>query len=84
MTDDDGRPSPEDLLPIAMEEERRHEEGRLTIYLGYTAGVGKTYTMLADALSLRSEGTTSSSATSRPTGDPRPTPSPPGSSLSRP
>ena len=56
MTDDDGRPSPEDLLPLAMGEERRHTEGRLTVYLGYAAGVGKTYTMLADARALRSEG----------------------------
>ncbi len=56
MTDDDGRPSPEDLLPLAMEDERRRAEGRLTIYLGYAAGVGKTYTMLADALALRRDG----------------------------
>lgn len=39
-----------------MEDDRRHAEGRLTVYLGYAAGVGKTYTMLADALALRSEG----------------------------
>ena len=56
MTDDDGRPSPEDLLPLAMGDERRQTEGRLTVYLGYAAGVGKTYTMLADALAMRSEG----------------------------
>jgi len=57
MTDDDGRPSPEDLLPLARDEERRRTEGRLTVYLGYAAGVGKTYTMLADALVRRGEGT---------------------------
>ncbi|MEN6341740.1 MAG: DUF4118 domain-containing protein [Methanospirillum sp.] len=57
MTEDDGRPSPEDLLPLALEDERRQAEGRLTVYLGYAAGVGKTYTMLADALAARSEGT---------------------------
>ncbi len=54
---DDGRPRPEDLLPLAMDEERRQTEGRLTIYLGYAPGVGKTYTMLADALAARGEGT---------------------------
>lgn len=48
------RPLPEDLLAIA----RRSEEGRgrLTVYLGYAAGVGKTYTMLEDALQRRGEG----------------------------
>lgn len=56
MTDDDGRPSPDDLLPLAMGEERQRAEGRLTVYLGYAAGVGKTYTMLADALARRGEG----------------------------
>ncbi|WP_332449147.1 DUF4118 domain-containing protein [Methanoculleus sp.] len=52
--EDEGRPLPEDLLGIA----RRSEEGRgrLTIYLGYAAGVGKTYTMLQDALQRRGEG----------------------------
>lgn len=49
------RPLPEDLLAIA----RRPGEkgmGRLTVYLGYAAGVGKTYTMLQDALQRRGEG----------------------------
>ncbi len=54
---DDGRPRPEDLLPLAMDEERQQTGGRLTIYLGYAPGVGKTYTMLADALAARGEGT---------------------------
>lgn len=57
MTGDDGRPSPDDLLSLAREDDRRKTEGRLTVYLGYAAGVGKTYTMLADALGWRSEGT---------------------------
>ncbi|NLX49628.1 MAG: sensor histidine kinase KdpD [Methanospirillum sp.] len=56
MTGNDGRPSPEDLLVLAMDEERQRAEGRLTVYLGYAAGVGKTYTMLADALARRSDG----------------------------
>jgi two-component system sensor histidine kinase KdpD len=56
MTDEE-RPAPEDLLALAMDEERRQTEGRLTVYLGYAPGVGKTYTMLADALTARGEGT---------------------------
>jgi len=56
MTGDDGRPSPDDLLLLAQGEDRRRTEGRLTVYLGYAAGVGKTYTMLADALGWRKEG----------------------------
>ena len=51
------RPVPEDLLAIANAEERASNHGKLIIYLGYAAGVGKTYTMLWDALQRRSEGT---------------------------
>jgi two-component system sensor histidine kinase KdpD len=51
------RPSPEDLLVVAREEERKTQGGQLIIYLGYAAGVGKTYTMLQDALEWRKEGT---------------------------
>jgi two-component system sensor histidine kinase KdpD len=50
------RPSPEDLLTMAEEEERKTRDGQLIIYLGYAAGVGKTYTMLQDALEWRKEG----------------------------
>jgi two-component system sensor histidine kinase KdpD len=35
---------------------RRAERGRLKIYLGYSAGVGKTYQMLQEAHRLKSEG----------------------------
>lgn len=56
MNGDDGRPLPDDLLHLAHEDDRRRTEGRLTVYLGYAAGVGKTYTMLADALGWRKEG----------------------------
>ncbi|MDD1717668.1 MAG: DUF4118 domain-containing protein [Methanoregulaceae archaeon] len=51
------RPSPEAMLALARETERQACEGRLTIYLGYAAGVGKTYAMLHDALQRRREGT---------------------------
>ena len=49
MTDnDDIRPSPEAMLKVAQAEEASVEEGqgKLKIFLGYAAGVGKTYAML--------------------------------------
>jgi len=52
----DTRPSPEDFLAVAQEEERKKTRGELTIYLGYAAGVGKTYAMLLDALQRKAEG----------------------------
>jgi two-component system sensor histidine kinase KdpD len=53
---DEIRPSPEDLLKIANAAERQLVHGRLIINLGYAAGVGKTYTMLADGLQMKREG----------------------------
>jgi len=50
------RPVPEDLLAIANAEERAGNHGKLIIYLGYAAGVGKTYTMLWDALQRKAQG----------------------------
>jgi len=35
---------------------RRHERGKLKIYLGYGAGVGKTYQMLLEGHQLKAEG----------------------------
>ena len=46
------RPSPEDFLELV---ERTHH-GRLKIYLGYAAGVGKTYQMLREAHQLQTRG----------------------------
>jgi len=43
------RPRPEALLEHAATEERRHNRGKLRIFLGYAAGVGKTYAMLQAA-----------------------------------
>ena len=54
--DDEGRPQAEDLLLIARSDEKKANEGRLTVYLGYAAGVGKTYSMLQDALQRQREG----------------------------
>lgn len=50
------RPSPEDLLRAVELEETRSKEGKLKIFLGMAAGVGKTYTMLEEAQELQREG----------------------------
>ena len=54
--DAEGRPLAEDLLCIARRDEKKEHEGKLTVYLGYSAGVGKTYSMLQDALQRLREG----------------------------
>ena len=48
----DHHPRPEDFLELV---ERTHH-GRLKIYLGYAAGVGKTYQMLREAHQLQKRG----------------------------
>lgn len=50
------RPSPEKLLKRVQEEERLKHRGKLKIYLGAAPGVGKTYSMLQDALAKRAQG----------------------------
>ncbi len=45
----DLRPDPDLLLRRVQEEERRAKRGRMKIFLGYAAGVGKTYAMLQAA-----------------------------------
>ena len=52
----ENRVSPEEFLTIANEEERKKSRGKFTVYLGYAAGVGKTYAMLSDGIQRRSEG----------------------------
>ncbi len=47
------RPDPDALLRLARRENRR---GKLKVYLGLAAGVGKTYRMLADAQALKRRG----------------------------
>ena len=56
---DDNRPSPETLLKLAKAEEAEAEQAKkskLKIFLGYAAGVGKTYAMLEAARQRRNEG----------------------------
>jgi two-component system sensor histidine kinase KdpD len=54
--EEEGRPLPEDLLFVARRAEEKEHGGQLTIYLGYAPGVGKTYSMLQDALQRLREG----------------------------
>lgn len=50
------RPDPEALLAQAQVEEQQQSRGKLKIFLGYVAGVGKTYAMLQAAHLRRTEG----------------------------
>jgi len=56
MTDDENRPSPDSLLRAAKAEEAESLRGKLKIFLGYAAGVGKTYAMLEAAQQRRRDG----------------------------
>ncbi len=49
---EDQRPNPDLLLEITEREERRRKRGRLKIFFGAVAGVGKTYAMLEAARQL--------------------------------
>lgn len=50
MMQDDKRPNPDMLLEEILEQEKK--EGKLKIFFGYAAGVGKTYSMLNEAREL--------------------------------
>lgn len=50
------RPDPDTLLRHVQAEEERRTRGRLKIFLGYVAGVGKTFAMLDAAHRRREEG----------------------------
>ncbi|HMB02251.1 MAG TPA: histidine kinase, partial [Isosphaeraceae bacterium] len=51
-TIDSARPSPEQFLSLI----RRQERGRLKVYLGSAAGVGKTFAMLREGHRLKQQG----------------------------
>ncbi|MFH1027013.1 MAG: sensor histidine kinase KdpD, partial [Pseudomonadota bacterium] len=53
---DDIRPTPEAMLKLAQAEEVTAELGKLKIFLGYAAGVGKTYAMLEAARLRKHDG----------------------------
>ncbi|WP_426176917.1 two-component system sensor histidine kinase KdpD [Massilia sp. TWR1-2-2] len=50
------RPDPDELLAQVQSQERKDARGRLRIYFGASAGVGKTFAMLAAARKLQAEG----------------------------
>jgi len=52
----DDRPDPDALLARVQAEERQGRRGQLRIFFGYSAGVGKTYTMLQTAHRAAAEG----------------------------
>ena len=52
MSNDELQPKPEAFLDLI----RRQQRGRLKIYLGFAAGVGKTYDMLQEGNRLRRQG----------------------------
>jgi two-component system sensor histidine kinase KdpD len=58
MTEEHIRPDPDVLLKKIKEEEhiKQRKKGYLKIFLGYVAGVGKTYRMLSEARTLKEQG----------------------------
>ena len=56
QTGRDGRPTPEEILARVMGEEKTERRGRLKIFLGFAAGVGKTYEMLSEARRRKARG----------------------------
>ena len=58
MTEDHKRPDPDQLLKMIKEAEEKkgRKKGYLKIFIGYIAGVGKTYRMLSEARLLKESG----------------------------
>ena len=54
MTDD--RPNPDALLAEVQQQEAKQRRGRLKVFFGMAAGVGKTYAMLEEARARAAEG----------------------------
>ncbi|MBH1979157.1 MAG: two-component system sensor histidine kinase KdbD, partial [Comamonadaceae bacterium] len=53
----DARPNPDQLLEQVQRDEVRARRGRLKIFFGANAGVGKTYAMLSAAQAAKAQGT---------------------------
>jgi K+-sensing histidine kinase KdpD len=66
------RPDPDQLLRRVEDEEKRAKRGRLRIFFGFSAGVGKTYAMLGRRARRVPPQPISSSAMSSPTDGSRP------------
>ncbi len=56
MAEEYQRPNPDELLARIQAEEQQQARGKLKIFLGYAAGVGKTYAMLEAAHQRKVEG----------------------------
>jgi two-component system, OmpR family, sensor histidine kinase KdpD len=56
MSDEPSRPDPDEMLAEIKAKEQQDKRGRLKIFLGYAAGVGKTYAMLEAAQQRKAEG----------------------------
>jgi two-component system, OmpR family, sensor histidine kinase KdpD len=56
MTVDPHRPDPDALLHLLKKEEEKEKKGKLKIFFGMSAGVGKTYDMLKDGHAAKSNG----------------------------
>src|SRR5664279_5078544 len=56
MDNIDNRPDPDELLATLKLEEEKSKRGKLKIFFGMCAGVGKTYTMLQTAQAEKSKG----------------------------
>jgi two-component system sensor histidine kinase KdpD len=56
MTSTAGRRDPDQLLAAIQTDEQQAGRGRLLVFLGYAAGVGKTYAMLQGAQQRQAEG----------------------------
>ncbi|MCE9500532.1 MAG: sensor histidine kinase KdpD, partial [Leptospira sp.] len=56
MTEEVGRPDPDELLKEIQAQEKKETKGKLKIFFGMVAGVGKTYSMLQAAFDLKSRG----------------------------
>src|SRR5665648_1267033 len=52
----DNRPDPDELLASLVNEEEKRKRGKLKIFFGMCAGVGKTYTMLQTAQAEKLKG----------------------------
>src|SRR5712675_3655475 len=50
------RPDPDALLARVQRDEAKAKRGKLTVFFGATAGVGKTYAMLEDARTRKAKG----------------------------
>jgi len=55
MVEKDSRPNPDELLAQVKAEEEQKKRGKLKIFLGYSAGVGKTFAMLEAARQQKKE-----------------------------